>query len=60
MGRLAPARAASRPGLCATLSRFTPDEEKALAPALERAAEAARELIANGVPAAAAKYNGKG
>ena len=42
------------------LSRFTPDEEKALAPALERAAEAARELIANGVPAAAAKYNGKG
>ncbi len=40
------------------LSRFSPEEEKALAPALEHAAAAALELIRNGVQSAAAKYNG--
>ena len=40
------------------LSGFTPEEEKALAPALEHAAAAAQELIRNGVQSAASKYNG--
>ena len=41
------------------LSRFTPDEESALKPALSRAADAAEDLIRNGVQSAAAKFNGK-
>ncbi len=40
------------------LSGFTPEEEKALTPAIEHAAAAALELIRNGVQSAAAKYNG--
>lgn len=40
------------------LSTFTPEEEKALVPALEHAAAAAQELIRNGVQSAASKYNG--
>ena len=40
------------------LSAFTPEEEKALVPALEHAAAAAQELIRNGVQSAASKYNG--
>lgn len=41
------------------LSCFTPDEEKALAPAIEHAAAAAREIMTGGVSSAANKYNGK-
>lgn len=40
------------------LSNFTKEEETLLAPTLEAAAEAALLLIEQGVPAAAAKYNG--
>ncbi len=40
------------------LSNFTKDEEKLLAPVIARAADAALELIINGVQAAASKYNG--
>ena len=40
------------------LSRFSPEEEKALAPAIDHAAAAALELIRSGVQSAAAKYNG--
>ena len=40
------------------LSNFTSEEEKALAPAIEHAAGAVRELIQHGVQSAAAKYNG--
>ena len=41
------------------LSSFSPEEEKALAPALDHAAAAALELIRNGPQMAASKYNGK-
>lgn len=41
------------------LSNFTKDEEKLLAPVIEDAANAALELIENGVQAAASKYNGR-
>ena len=41
------------------LSGFSPEEEKALAPALDHAAAAALELIKNGVQSAASRYNGK-
>ena len=41
------------------LSRFTPEEEKLLGPAIERAAAAALELISNGPASAAARFNGK-
>ena len=41
------------------LSRVSPEEEKALAPAVEHAAAAVLELIRNGVPSAASRYNGK-
>lgn len=41
------------------LSNFSAQEEKALAPAIENAAGAVRELIRSGVQSAAAKYNGK-
>lgn len=41
------------------LSNFTKDEEKLLAPVVEDAANAALELIENGVQAAASKYNGR-
>ena len=40
------------------LSNFTKEEEKLLAPTFEAAAEAALLLIEQGVPAAAAKFNG--
>lgn len=40
------------------LSNFTGDEEKALVPAIERAAQAALEIVQNGVPSAANKFNG--
>ena len=40
------------------LSTFSPEEEKALTPAIEHAAAAALELIRNGPQSAAAKYNG--
>lgn len=40
------------------LSSFSPAEEKALAPAIDHAAEAALELLANGVDSAANKFNG--
>lgn len=40
------------------LSSFTPSEEKLLVPALDAAAAAALEIVAQGVPAAVAKYNG--
>ena len=40
------------------LSNFTKQEELALKPAIERAAEAALEIVQNGVPSAANKYNG--
>ena len=40
------------------LSNFTKQEEAALKPAIEHAAEAALEIIQNGVPAAANKFNG--
>ena len=41
------------------LSGFSPEEEKALAPALDHAAAAALELIKNGVQSAASHFNGK-
>ena len=41
------------------LSRFTPDEETLLQPAIAHAADAAEELIRTGVQSAAAKFNGK-
>ncbi len=41
------------------LSSFSPEEEKALAPALDHAASAALELLQNGPQMAASKYNGK-
>lgn len=40
------------------LSTFSPEEEKALTPAIDHAAAAALELIRNGPQSAAAKYNG--
>ena len=40
------------------LSGFSPEEEKALAPAIEHAAAATLELIRNGPQRAAAQYNG--
>ena len=41
------------------LSSFTPEEEKALSPAIEHAAAAATEFLAHGLQSAASKYNGK-
>ncbi len=41
------------------LSNFTKDEEKLLQPAIEDAADAALTVIEAGVPAAAAKFNGR-
>lgn len=41
------------------LSSFTAQEEKQLAPAIENAAQAVRELMQNGVQSAASKFNGK-
>lgn len=41
------------------LSAFTPSEEKALAPALEWAGEAALAIVEHGVQEAANRYNGK-
>ena len=41
------------------LSNFTKDEETILAPVIEDAAEAALTVIESGVPAAAAKFNGR-
>ncbi len=40
------------------LSAFRPEEEKLLQPAIERAAEAALELVENGVYQAANRFNG--
>ena len=40
------------------LSNFTKQEEAALKPAVENAAQAALEIVQNGVPSAANKYNG--
>ena len=40
------------------LSTFSAQEEKLLAPAVERAADAVREILQNGVPAAMNRYNG--
>ena len=40
------------------LSGFTPLEEKALGPALERAAEAALCIVEKGIPEAANRFNG--
>lgn len=40
------------------LSAFSADEEKLLAPAVERAAAAAIEIVQNGVKSAANKFNG--
>ena len=40
------------------LSNFSKQEELALKPAIENAAEAALEIIANGVPSAANRFNG--
>ena len=40
------------------LSNFSASEEKALAPAIERAGEAALAIIKDGVPAAANRFNG--
>lgn len=40
------------------LSNFTKEEEKALAPAIAYAAQAALEIVQNGVPSAANKFNG--
>lgn len=40
------------------LSKFSAKEEKDLAPALDRAAEAVEEIIRNGTEKAAAKFNG--
>ena len=42
------------------LSHFTAQEEKALQPALERAADAALAVIDHGVPEAANRFNGSG
>ncbi len=42
------------------LSHFTAQEEKALQPALERAADAALAIIDHGVPEAANRFNGTG
>ncbi|MBR4972486.1 MAG: aminoacyl-tRNA hydrolase [Oscillospiraceae bacterium] len=42
------------------LSHFTAQEEKALVPALERAADAALAIIDYGVPEAANRFNGSG
>lgn len=41
------------------LSRFSPDEEKAIDRAVERAMQAAAEIIQNGTASAAQKFNGK-
>ena len=41
------------------LSNFSAQEETLLAPAIENAAEAVRELMQNGVQRAAARFNGK-
>ena len=40
------------------LSNFTKEEEKLLSGVIERGAQAALEIIATGVPAAAARFNG--
>ena len=40
------------------LSNFSASEEKALAPAIERAGEAALAILKDGVPAAANRFNG--
>ncbi|MBQ1372177.1 MAG: aminoacyl-tRNA hydrolase, partial [Oscillospiraceae bacterium] len=40
------------------LSNFSSEEEAALAPALEHAADAVLELMQHGVPSAAGKFNG--
>lgn len=40
------------------LSNFSKDEERTLEPAVKHAAEAALEIVLNGVPSAANKYNG--
>lgn len=40
------------------LSSFTPDEEKQIVPAIERAAEAVKAVLREGVYAAANKFNG--
>ena len=40
------------------LSNFTPDEDKVISAAAGRAADAVLELIQNGVPAAANRFNG--
>ena len=40
------------------LSSFSAQEETLLGPAIERAADAVREIIANGVPAAMNRFNG--
>ena len=46
-------------GLAAwVLSNFTKEEEKLLTGVIERGAQAALEIIDNGVPAAAARFNG--
>ena len=42
------------------LSHFTAQEEKALQPALERAADAALSIIDNGIPETANRFNGSG
>ena len=42
------------------LSHFTAQEEKALQPALERAADAALSIIDHGVPETANRFNGSG
>ncbi len=42
------------------LSHFTAQEEKALQPALERAADAALAIIDSGIPEAANRFNGSG
>lgn len=41
------------------LSRFSPEEEKIVADAIERASRAVEVVLADGVSAAAAKFNGK-
>jgi PTH1 family peptidyl-tRNA hydrolase len=42
------------------LSHFSAQEEKALQPALERAADAALSIIDNGIPETANRFNGSG